>query len=220
MIAVGYSDSPAVDVYDASTLQYGFSADTKGFDNGNLSKVAWSRDGSRLFAGGSYEALFENIWKSPLATFDRSGKRVGDPLPLSDDAILNLQNCGESIAVAAADPAFGVVDGNDHVTTWKSGVAPDMRDKVGDAFTMSPDAKQVRFGLGDRSDDPVLFDLGQATVASAPDPVPGFIQPAIDGLPVSDWKSSNGAAQNHGPLIDHDAADGIDGGERADGIAR
>ena len=45
LIAVGYSDSQAVDVYDASTLQYRFSADTKGFDNGNLSKVAWSSDG-------------------------------------------------------------------------------------------------------------------------------------------------------------------------------
>jgi Caspase domain len=191
LVAVGYSDSQAVDVYDASTLQYRFSADTKGLDNGNLSKVAWSRDGSRLFAGGSYEALFQNIWKSPLATFDRSGKRVGDTLPLSDDAILNLQNCGESIAVAAADPAFGVVDSDNHVVTWKSGVAPDMRDKVDDAFTMAPDTKQVRFGLADRGQEPVLFDLGQATVTSAPDPVAGFIQPAIEGLPVTDWKNTH-----------------------------
>jgi hypothetical protein len=190
LIAVGYSDSQAVDVYDASSLQYRFSADTKGLDNGNLSKVAWSRDGTKLFAGGSYEALFQNVWKSPLATFDRSGKRVGDLLPLSDDAILNLQNCGESIGVAAADPAFGVVDGNNNVVTWKSGVAPDMRDKVGDAFTMAPDTKQVRFGLADRGEEPVLFDLGQATVTSAPDPVSGFSEPITEGLPVTDWKNT------------------------------
>jgi Caspase domain len=190
LIAVGYSDSQAVDVYDASSLQYRFSADTKGLDNGNLSKVAWSRDGTKLFAGGSYEALFQNVWKSPLATFDRSGKRVGDLLPLSDDAILNLQNCGESIGVAAADPAFGVVDGNNNVVTWKSGVAPDMRDKIGDAFTMAPDTKQVRFGLADRGDEPVLFDLGQATVTSAPDHVSGFSEPITEGLPVTDWKNT------------------------------
>jgi WD40 repeat protein len=190
LIAVGFSDSRAVDVYDASTLQYRFSADTKGLDNGNLSKVAWSADGTRLFAGGAYEALFQGVWKSPLLTFDREGKRVGDPTPLSDDAILNLQLCGDAVAVAAADPAFGVIEGDGKISTWKSGVAPDLRDKVDDAFTIAPDAKQVRFGLADRAQEPILFDLGQATVASSPNPVSDFIQPIIEGLPVADWKNT------------------------------
>jgi hypothetical protein len=190
LVAVGFSDSRAVDVYDASSLQYRFSAETQAFDNGNLSKVLWSSDGKHLLAGGAYEALFQNVWKSPLITFDRSGKRNGDPLPLSDDAILNLQLCGDSVAVAAADPAFGVVDSDGRVATWKSGVAPDMRDKVGDAFSIAPDAKQVRFGLGDRGDDPVLFDLGQATVTSTPNAVPEFSQPVIEGLSVADWKNN------------------------------
>jgi len=190
LIAVGFSDSRTVDVYDASTLQFRFSADTSGLDNGNLSKVAWSPDGTRLFAGGAYEAVFQGVWKSPLITFDREGKRIGDPLPLSDDAILNLQLCGDDIAVAAADPAFGVVEGGSRVSTWKSGVAPDLRDKVEEAFTIAPDAKQVRFGLGDRAQEPVLFDLGQATVAASPNPVSDFIQPIIEGLPVTDWKNT------------------------------
>jgi hypothetical protein len=190
LIAVGFSDSRAVDVYDASTLQFRFSADTKDFDNGNLSKVTWNSDGARLLAGGAYEALFNNVWKSPLLSFDREGKLVGSALPLSDDAILNLVPCGDSVAVAAADPAFGVVDGNGGIATWKSGVAPDMRDKIGEAFAIAPNARQIRFGLGDRGDEPVVFDLDKATVSSAPEAVPGFSSPLIDGLPVSDWKNN------------------------------
>ena len=39
---------------------------------------------------------------------------------------MNLQPCGDAIAVAAADPAFGLVDGNGQIGLWKTGVAPDM----------------------------------------------------------------------------------------------
>jgi len=189
LIAVGYSDARTIDVYDASTLAFRFSADTSGFDNGNLSKVAWTA-GGHLVAGGAYEAVFDGEWKSPLATFDRDGKRVGAPLPLSNDAILNLQPCGDAIAVAAADPAFGLVSGDGQIIAWKSGVAPDMRDKVGDAFTVAPDARQVRFGLGDRAAEPMIFNFAQATLTSAPDPAPGFNAPSIEGLPVGDWQNN------------------------------
>ena len=173
LVAVGYSDSQAVEVYDAATLQRRFAAETKDLanDSGNLSKVAWSSDGTRLYAAGSYDAKFSGEWKSPLLTFDRDGKRVGDPIPLSDDAVMNLQVCGDAIAVAAADPAFGVVDRGGRVNPWKQGVASDMRDKVGDALTVGPNAKQVRFGLGDAGEDPYVFDIAQATINSAPDPI-------------------------------------------------
>ena len=190
LIAVGFSDLRAVDVYDASTLEFRFAAETKDFDNGNLSKVAWSGDGKHLIVGGSYEALFQGAWKSPLLTFDREGKSAASPLPLSDDAILNLQPCADAIAVAAADPAFGLVDGNGRIELWKTNVVPDMRDKVDDAFTVAPDARQLRFGLADRGDEPVVFDIGQATVANSPDPIPGLRAPLIDGLPVTDWKNT------------------------------
>jgi WD40 repeat protein len=190
LVAVGFSDSQAVDVYSASTLKFLFTADVKGLDNGNLSKVSWSSDGKRLIVGGSYEALFQKQWKSPLVTFDREGKRLGDALPLSDDAILNLQSCGDSVAIAAADPAFGLVDGHGTVGLWKSGVAPDMRDKVADAFTISPDARQIRFGLGDRDDEPVVFDFAQRTLSGSPNSVSNFSAPVIGGLPVGDWKNT------------------------------
>ena len=188
LIAVGFNDSPKVDIYDAATLRFRLAADTTGTDSDNLGEVAWSSDGARLVAGGEYQAQFQGAWKIPLLTFGRDGRRIGAPLPLSDDTIMNLQPCGDAIAVAAADPAFGLVDGSGRISLWKTGVAPDMRDKYGDAFTIAANAKQVRFGLGYGVADPVLFDLAQATVASAPNPLPGFIAPLIQGLPVSKWE--------------------------------
>ncbi len=187
LLAVGFSDSRKIDIYDAATLNFRFTADVKGVDNGNLASVAWSSDGTRLFAGGRYEAQFQGQRKDPLLTFDRDGRRIGGPLPLGDETIKDLQPCGNTISVAAGDPAFGLVDGNGRIGLWKTGVAPNMRDKLGDAFTIASDARKVRFGLGDGGEEPVLFDLAQATVTNAPDLLPGFLAPLVEGLPVGKW---------------------------------
>jgi WD40 repeat protein len=186
LIAVGIYETPKVDFYQASTLEFRFTADVKAVAGGDMDRATWSSDGARLFAGGTYPIT----GKSELATFDRGGKRVGSGLQLSDNTIRDLQLCGDSIAVAAGDPAFGLIDGNGEVTLWKTGVAPDLRGKRGDAFTIASNAKQVRVGLGDGAEDPILFDLEQATVASAPNPVSDFKQPIIEGLPISDWKNN------------------------------
>jgi len=190
LVAVGFNDKQGVEVFDAATLAFRFSADTKGLDNGDLSKVTWSGDGAHILAGGSFEILNAGTWKRPLVTFDRDGKRFGVVLPVSDNTIFNLQHCANAIAVAAADPAFGLVDSNGQINPWKTGVSPDYRGKLGASFTVAADAKQVRVGLGDGGQDPILFDLAQATVASAPNPVPGLHVPLIQGLPITDWQNN------------------------------
>jgi WD40 repeat protein len=194
LIAVGFDDSTNVDVYDAATLSFRFAADTKAVDNWNLFAVSWSSDGAHLVAGGRYSIRFQGTWKFPLLTFDRDGRRIGNPLPLSDNSIQNLQPCNDAIAVGAFNPAFGLVDSNGAVNLWKTGVNPDMQYKLGNAFTISPNAKQIRIGLGQGAEDPVLFDLDQATVTSAPNLVPGFNAPVTEGLPVGNW-------ENHYPTL-------------------
>ena len=189
LIAVGFYDSPGgVDFYDASTLEFRISGDVKGLDNGDLQSVGWSSDGEHLVAGGKFVIVSKGASKHSLVTFDRDGKRLGVALQFSDNTIHNLQPCRDTIAVAAADPAFGLVDGNGQISLWKTGVAPDMRNKIGDAFTIAPNAEQIRIGLGDGVEDPVLIDLRQATVASSPGPVRGFNAPLTKGLPVSNWE--------------------------------
>ena len=191
LLAVGFDQSTRVDIYDAATLEFRFAADVKGIYNGiyngDLSKVAWSSDGARLVASGSLQGQGKRL----LVTFDRDGRQIGDPLPLpAYNTISALQPCQDTIAVAAHDPAFGLVDGSGHITLWKTGVAPDMRDKLAAAFTIAPNAGQVRFGLAFGADDAVVFDLVQATVTSAPDPSPLLLAPLVEGLSVTYWKNN------------------------------
>jgi WD40 repeat protein len=196
LLAVGFYDTSTVNLYDAATLAFRAVADAKGID-GDISSVVWSRDGTRLFAGGRYSAQFNGKRKNPLVTFDRAGQRVGDPLPLADNTIQNLQACGGGVAVAAGGPSFGLVGQNTDVTLWKASVAPDMHGKSdADNLTIAPNAKQVRFGLGYNADDPILFDFAEGTVASAPNPLPGFLAPSVNGLPVANWQN------NYHPTLD------------------
>jgi TPR repeat protein len=189
-LGVGFEDSLKVDFYDAGTLNFLFAAEPKPAGRGDLGSVAWSDDGTRLFAAGRYQIAENGIWKTPLLTFGRDGRRIGGTLPLGTDSIHGLQRCQDAIAVAGDDPAFGLVDKNGALQLWKTGVAPDMRAKIGDAFTIAGNGKQVRVGLGFRGDDPVVFDLAQATLINAPQAIRGFIAPATKGLPVDAWLNS------------------------------
>jgi WD40 repeat protein len=189
LVAVGiYDNGPKIDFYDVATLSFRFSADVKGIDNGNLATVAWSTNGTHLVAGGEYGTQFQGQWKYPLLAFGRDGKRIGGSLPVGGDTIQGLRPCGDALAVATADPAFGLVDSNSRIELWKTSVAPVMTGKADPgAFTLAPDTKQVRFGLGKGADEPVSFDLAQGTIASAPSMPPGFIGPLVEGLPVDKW---------------------------------
>src|SRR5262245_4055418 len=79
-VAVGYADTTAVEVYDAATLAWRFAADTKSAttsDNNlgvNLAGVAWSTDGSLLYAGGTFGRVLARGDHSPILVWDRTGK--------------------------------------------------------------------------------------------------------------------------------------------------
>jgi caspase domain-containing protein/WD40 domain-containing protein len=186
LVAVGFNDSAQVDIYDARTLRFryaavarGGNADARDGRRGDLAKVAWSSDGERLFAAGGYQARFQDVVKFPVLVFDREGHSIGNPVPLSQTGISDLQRCGDSLLVATDEPAVGLIGRNGQVSFLKNAVEPDMRHKVGDAFTIAPDAKRVRFGLGFGGAEPVLFDLVQATVAAAPDSIPNFVASSV-----------------------------------------
>ena len=64
-----------------------------------------------------------------------------------------------------------------------------MRDKLGSAFTLSPDAASVRFGVGYGEEQPVLFGLAAASLTDSPSLRAGYLTAKVDGLPVTDWRN-------------------------------
>jgi peptidoglycan hydrolase-like protein with peptidoglycan-binding domain len=154
---VGFSDQPRVQILSAQTLETLVTPDTRGLGVGDLSAVAWSRDGARLFAGGRYQTRAGNF---PVIVWEQGGAGKRNMWSGSASNILDLRALPQGGLIASTSkPEWRRYTANGAIETAKSTVIPDQRDKLGDHFRVSADGRQVSFGLGYGGEDPVLFDL-------------------------------------------------------------
>jgi hypothetical protein len=99
------------------------------------------------------------------------------------------------VAVAAGDPAFGLVRSDGSRPLWTEPIGADMRGKLQDNLTISADGSRVRFGLRQGGENPVLLDMSAGALADAPTN-PDDLYPADDkSLPISNW------SLNVGPML-------------------
>src|SRR5262249_29087487 len=104
------------------------------------------------------------------------------------NTIMHIVPCGDSIAVGATDPAFGLVTPNGSRRLWQESVQADMRSKLREHFTVSVDALRVRFALKAGGEEPVLSDLATERLFDAPNAVPDLHAADTASLPVSEWE--------------------------------
>jgi WD40 repeat protein len=194
-LAVGYSDTKVVDVYRTSDLRREYAADTSNLPaRGSLASVAWSRDGRKLIAGGTYGDP-----GSSVAIWDLPGPgRAAVEKQVSDNSIMSILPCGSGFAFGTFDPMFGLLDSDGTATFSKRSVTPDFRDMAG-AFRVSSDGGQVRFGLHQFGKRPMLFDVSRATLDTAGER-PDLTPPRVTGLAVTDWKNTMTPKLNGKPL--------------------
>jgi WD40 repeat protein len=208
-IAVGFLDLPSVALIDAHTLRLRYL--TAAVNNGNLDQVAWSATGDRLAAGGLYQYPRDPSRPFVVVTFGRDGRQIGAGVNLADNVVSGLAACGDYFVAAAFERGFGIIDRSGAIG-YRPTFAADLRDKVGDAFTISPDATKVRLGMRYGAGEPALLDpLGQK-VADSPAPVEGFLAPRVDGLPIAHWQNEFRPTFAGAPL-------GLNGGEQARSLA-
>jgi WD40 repeat protein len=188
LVAVGFTDAAKVDVLSAGNLKLRFSADTAGVDNGFLARVAWSGDGNTLFAGGAYGVS----GRTQILAWPDGGRGPRGALAAAvSNTVLDLKPFGRGgVAFAAFDPAFGVIDDAGRSVLFKGPVTANMRNKLGNGFTISTDARQVRFGLDVGDSRPSLFDVSGPSFAASPDMPVGLHVSTLDGLNVTDWEDT------------------------------
>jgi hypothetical protein len=189
-IAVTYNDAKVLDILDATSLRRLGNADLSGIDIGGLSVLAWTHDGQRLLAGGTHVTQIAGTYRRMVRMFDADGRRVGADLAVSGNTINALAPCGDAIAFGTSDPEFGLISPDGGITLAVANDKVDMRGKWADAFTFSPDGKQVRFGLGIGRNDPAVVDLSAGTLANSLAPIPGFVGPDVTSIDVTNWRSS------------------------------
>jgi WD40 repeat protein len=199
-LALGYSDTPAVSILDAETLQPLAKAETGDLTGGDLHSTTWSRRGG-LWAGGRATTKVDGTWRQFIRQFRPNGRRVGADIAIADNTVMDIETCGKNIAFGAANLTFGLVSAIGRVTQLNGPVtASDMRDKSNNSFTVSADGLMVRFGLSRGGHSPVAFDLVSARIETSPS-VPARLVPAkSNGLRVTDWEHSTTPKLDGKPL--------------------
>ncbi|MGD0617732.1 MAG: caspase family protein [Bryobacteraceae bacterium] len=188
-VAVGYHDAPCVDVLAAGDLSILFSRTAV---NGNLMRVAWSRDGSYLFAGGTYGTADASTilrWNGDGGEgkeFIAAGDTIMDLIPLRNGRLV----------FDSADPAFGILDQSGSRILWRGPPVANFRDAP---LYASADGLRVGFGYVDFGKSPAVFSAGDRSLS--PGDLPSSVSgPLTTGLNVTDWQNSTSPTLGGTPL--------------------
>jgi hypothetical protein len=189
-IAVGFDGiPPMVTVIDGNDLSFAFTPNLSGIDNGELSSVTWTADGSALAAGGTWA----NNGR-PIRRWGNAGKGAARDVLGSLSAIMDLRPLPEGrILFGGAEPTWGVITANGQRQVLGTSPLADYRDDESMShFRVSSDGMMVGFGYDVFGQSPASFSIGDRRLellkeAKAP---AGLRAPRLQGLSVTDWMHS------------------------------
>ncbi|MBP9015038.1 MAG: tetratricopeptide repeat protein [Candidatus Atribacteria bacterium] len=140
-VAVGFFDSPRVDVYAVPDLVYLFSPDCSQIDNGNLPLVAWTRseESIYLYAGGSFH-LQDQV---SIVRWSDAGRGSAAAIPVTKNTLMALTSVDFSgLVYASNDPAWGSLDSSGRPKIHYPSPLLDFRAAI-EHFSLSPDGATV-----------------------------------------------------------------------------
>lgn len=142
-IVVGFDDSTNVEIRSAKDLSFIRKTNTHHINNGDLSKVAWSRQGRYLYAAGVYD----NGRGNPIVRWQQGGLGASNEIAASQTTVQGILPLGDGgLIYASADPTLSRLNAAGQVV-WKNAAGKldysgyqALRD-----FSLSPDGMAVQF---------------------------------------------------------------------------
>jgi len=200
-IAVGYYDTPNIDIISGHDLDRLYKADTSEFSDCEFGSVTWSYDGRSLYAGGQCQKQFDDKWKDIIRRWDKAGKGAFIDIPVAENAIVHILPLKDNgIAFASGEPSFGIVDASGRLALYKGNEIADLRGQW-EEFLLSYDGSIVGFSYDILEDSPAVFDaenrelkIGETTSRLLP---PIF---EMKGIKVTDWKNNDNPKLNGKPI--------------------
>lgn len=207
LLAVGNLQAPRVAVLQTRDLQSAFSPDSKGLAGGDLSKVAWSRDGTRLLAAGSYQIESR---ENPVLVWNLGGRGSRSIWPGGRQTVMQLLPLEHGrIVVATGDPLWMVLD-----SEGKRVPSPDgfgwMERRSAQAefsgafqgrFHLSHDGGKLEIGTVQGGGEAVSLDLRDLSLLPAGNsPAVGLVAPGLEAPGLGIRLNGDGVWLNGNPL--------------------
>ncbi len=204
-IAVGYEDSTRVDILSGDNLAPLYQPDTSGVE-GNLAEVAWSSNGTQLYAGGT--SVIPSKRAVTIRRWSDAGRGSFIDGPNVDDTILDLVPLASGGVGFVAGSVWSVLDSEHrHVNVQTTQIA-DLRG-LRFNFLSNANGSVVRFSYEKGGQSPAVFRLDDrrlqlSQLTSSNLRAPGDSAPGIT--------ISNGNAGNREPKL-NDRTLKLDGNE-------
>ena len=185
-VAVGLLDAASVLILSAHDLKREGEREGAPHQTGALSVLAWSADGTSLYAGGTYGdpsgQKLVRVWRGTAAT--------ASDIPVSDDTVTALAALDDGVACASTEPAWAKIAGSGEIEFRHDRTYADFRDGE-DAFAVSPDGAAVSFGFAQGGKSVARIDILAGTVEMNPPPRADMKAPATSdaGATVTDWRN-------------------------------
>jgi len=199
-VAVGFEDATKVAVLSGQDLSFRFAPSAPDVRNQNLGNVAWSADGQKLYAAGTYQREGSRV----IRVWEQGGQGPFRDLPAANNtifALVPLQAGG--VAYGAGGPAFGIFDAQGRKTLFQGPVIADYRGIFQGAWGLSSDGAAMAYGYEPGGKAPASFAIaaravtvGTASGASAMAPP----RTSAPGLTVTNWEDTLTPTLNGQPL--------------------
>lgn len=198
-IAVGFYDTPAVNVLNADQLSLDYAPDTTGV-SAALTEIAWSHDGATLYAAGMAGSPVKYIRRWP-----NSGRGTAQNWSVAgNSSVIGLAALSDGKLVFGDEGLnWGLVDQSGKRTVFHAPVTTDFRDNF-NGFSLSADGAMVRFGYAYGGKTPAIFNTRSRSFVSPG--LAGLIPPQLHApdMNVTDWQNNstprlNGMALNLKP---------------------
>jgi WD40 repeat protein len=195
-LAVVYDDTTAVSLLDGHTLAPLPGPQTQGLDNGNFLSVAWSADGTILYAGGLY-------WGGntrPVVAWTEAGAGTRRELAAGSNTLMSLRPLADGgVLVAAADPWLAVLDAAGTPRWVQRPPKADLRNQER-TLRVSAEGHVVDFGYEVWGNVPARFDLTRLALSLAPSEDGQTRPPEQTTLPVDHWENNTRPTLHGTPL--------------------
>lgn len=197
-IAVGFNDSPVVDILSSNSLSLlNEAAGAKDIKGGSLFNVSWSADGNTLYAAGEIRWL-EN-GKVTGIIFHWSDGSHGELKHLktgTTGTITGLTSLPDgSLVFGSTEPAIGIIGPTGDKRLLLNSVSAEYTD-IKWRFTTSEDGSFIRFSYERDDKSPAAFSAKNRSLMFNPGPLPLF-HPDVTSLAIKNWHKSYGPTFNN-----------------------
>lgn len=210
-LAVSYNDGSYIDILNVSDFSWYPSLDMSGLNggdygpnNGDLSAVAWSRDGQYIYASGRIRN--ENGWYR-LIQWSAQGNGKPNTVHLSANTVFDIEPYGEDgVVFANGQPALNIYSGGQIIMGIYPATAGMGLMNKKDSITANQDGTQVRFAFDYAATRQFMFDLNTLELKDMKD-IPDTLKGAdTTSLPITKWNTF-GAPELNGKPIDFEIAE-------------